>query len=179
MYLSSIKLPRFHSPVVSSSPKKPRIRHARKNRPSHRLRAASEDLPSDDDFSLSDSRDRLEGLMSANTITGAELKQLVFDKWNRTYEVRLQRRGQRMYLHIMWRYLEQQSFAMTEYEYNIQLDAVAEYLNMWNVADIVRIGIKKGNRRGPGISAGGAGVPISIPLGVDVGGLGRSDEWAQ
>ena len=58
-----------------------------------------------------------------------------------------------------------------------QLEAVASYLNLWNVQDTVRAGIQSANKRGPGYTGGGNARAISIPLGVDVGGLGRSDEW--
>lgn len=146
---------------------------------------------------------------------------------------------------VMWRYLEQQSFPLTEQEYQLQLDAVAEYLNLWcvfllfplppseagiwcpaciaggivdslagpprslqvvqtawqpagppsclpavqhllklplfalcrSVQDTVRAGITTANKRGPGYTGGGNARAISIPLGVDVGGTGRADEW--
>jgi hypothetical protein len=39
----------------------------------------------------------------------------------------------------MWKFLEQASFPLTEQEYMQQLDAVAEYLNDWGVADTVRV----------------------------------------
>lgn len=116
-------------------------------------------------------------LAGPQQISGTELRDLVFDKWGRNYDVRLQRRGQRMYLHVMWRYLEQQSFPLTEQEYQLQLDAVAEYLNLWSVQDTVRAGITTANKRGPGYTGGGNARAISIPLGVDVGGTGRADEW--
>jgi hypothetical protein len=38
----------------------------------------------------------------------------------------------------MWKFLEQRSFPLTETEYMQQLDAVAEYLTDWGVADTVR-----------------------------------------
>lgn len=185
----------------------------------------------------------------------------------RSYDVRLQRRGRRLYLHVMWKHLEQQSFPLTEEEYQAQLDAgdapgvwqfclgagaaggsffrcdesllcpvgkrlaplhswapghmaaggfgrrgvgalcevkslgpgtaptltptpapapapnsspphaaVAEYLSMWGVADVVRAGIRGANSRGPGYTGGGSARAISIPLGVDVDGA-RSGEW--
>lgn len=53
-----------------------------------------------------------------------ELRQLVVDKWGVSYDVTLQRRGKNMYLHVMWKYLEQQSFPLTEEEYMAQLGAV-------------------------------------------------------
>ena len=33
-------------------------------------------------------------------ITGEELRQLVLDKWGVSYDVRLQKRGSRIYLHV-------------------------------------------------------------------------------
>ena len=35
----------------------------------------------------------------------------------------------------MWRFLEQQSFPLTEEEYLLQLDAVAEYITEWGAVD--------------------------------------------
>ena len=35
-------------------------------------------------------------------------------KWGRTYDVRLNKQGSKMYLQVMWRFLEQQSFPLTE-----------------------------------------------------------------
>ena len=56
----------------------------------------------------------------------------------------------------MWKFLEQQSFPLSEEQYQEQLDAVAEMLQMWGVADVVRAGIAGGRPRGPGFTAGGA-----------------------
>ena len=53
--------------------------------------------------------------------------------------------------------------------------AVAEYLSMWGVADVVREGLKSTNRT-PGFTFGGSARAVSIPLGVDVDGA-RSGEW--
>ena len=35
----------------------------------------------------------------------------------------------------MWKFVEQQSFHLTEEQYMMQLDAVADYLNDWGVVD--------------------------------------------
>lgn len=124
-------------------------------------------------------RDRLSRMMDPmnnSSMTGAELRELIFKKFNRSYDARLQRRGKRMYLHIMWKHLEQKSFHLTESEYDMQLEAVASFINLWNAADTVRNGIRSANRA-PGYVAGGGARAVSIPLGVDVGGAGRSDEW--
>eukprot|EP01025_Chloroclados_australasicus_P019170 TRINITY_DN20342_c0_g1_i1.p2 TRINITY_DN20342_c0_g1~~TRINITY_DN20342_c0_g1_i1.p2 ORF type:complete len:188 (+),score=13.22 TRINITY_DN20342_c0_g1_i1:28-591(+) len=110
-----------------------------------------------------------------SSISGKELRELVKNKWGREFEVRLVKRGSRMYTHIMWKYLGQKSFHLTEEQYEIQLDAVAEYLNMWGVAEVVRQGITSASNRGPGYTGGRAAKAVSIPLGVDLG--ERSSEW--
>ncbi|EFJ45082.1 hypothetical protein VOLCADRAFT_38042, partial [Volvox carteri f. nagariensis] len=71
-------------------------------------------------------------------ITGRDLRELVLQKWGRSYDVRLCKLQGRMYLQgkhilsgLMWKFLEQRSFPLSETEYMQQLDAVAEYLNDW------------------------------------------------
>jgi hypothetical protein len=68
-------------------------------------------------------RQRLMKLLENPTISGTELRQLIFDKFNREYDCRLTRRGKRMYLQIFWKFLGQRSFPLTEEEYQLQLDA--------------------------------------------------------
>ena len=61
----------------------------------------------------------------------------------------------------MWKFLEQQSFHLSESEYAQQLDAVAEYLTLWRVAPNVRAGIKSATPRGPGYTGGGGARAVS------------------
>lgn len=68
----------------------------------------------------------------------------------RSFDVRLQQRGNNMYLHVMWRFLEQKSFPLTDEEYQEQLNAVAAFVDAWGVADMVRQGIAGASRKGPG-----------------------------
>lgn len=58
----------------------------------------------------------------------------------------------------------------------MQLDAVADYLNEWGVADTVRQGIAAAYERGPGYNQGSGAKSITIPLNIDLGG-GRSAEF--
>lgn len=152
-------------------------RHLPLHRPPH---AAEEDNTNDnnnDNTDLAAARQSLESMMSKNnSINGTELRELVYNKFNRSYDIRIQKRGRRMYLHIMWKYLEQQSFALTEEEYQMQLDAVAEYLTLWGVVDIVKQGITTA-KYAPGMTIGGGAKAVSIPLGVEIGSDGRSGEW--
>lgn len=120
-------------------------------------------------------RQQLSRSLDTVPMSGSELRELVFNKWNRSYEVRLQRRGKRMYLHVMWKFLEQKSFMMSEEEYDLQCEAVADYINLWGVADIVRQGINSA-KYAPGYMTGGNAKAYSIPLGVEIS-AGRSNEW--
>jgi len=129
---------------------------------------------SEPDYSLVASQ--LNQLLVKDRITGEELRQLVVQKWGRSYDVRLHKRNSKMYLQVMWKFLEQQSFPLTEEEYMAQLDAVAEYLTDWGVADTVRRGIEGARARGPGYTGGTSARCISIPLDVDRG-AARSSEW--
>ncbi|CAK0743581.1 hypothetical protein CVIRNUC_001481 [Coccomyxa viridis] len=81
-----------------------------------------------------------------------------------------------MYLQIMWKFLEQSSFHLSESEYSQQLEAVAEYLTLWRVAPTVRAGIRSAKPRGPGYTGGGGARAVTIPLDVAVEGV-RSSEW--
>ena len=136
---------------------------------------------------------------SENHITGDELRRLILSKWGRSYDVRLQRRGSKVYLHVMWKHLEQRSFHLTAAQYQQQLDAVAEYLQVrawprmsltkafshwidqtactgqvWGVSDVVRNGIASASARGPGFTGGGSARAVSIPL-VESSATGK--EW--
>lgn len=89
----------------------------------------------------------------------------MFDKWGHSFDVRLLQRAGKTYMHIMWKFLEQASFPLTDEEYQEQLDAVAELCALWGVSDIVRQGISSASPRGPGYSVGGAAKAIQIVLG--------------
>lgn len=64
----------------------------------------------------------------------------------------------------MWKCLEQRSFHLNELQYQEQLDAVAEYLTLWRVADTVRAGIRSAATKGPGYTGGGGARAVrSLP----------------
>lgn len=127
--------------------------------------------PSSEDFAAA--AQRLNALMMRPVISGKDLRSLVYDKWGKTYDVRLTKLQGRIYLQVMWKYLEQKSFPLTELEYMQQLDAVAEYLTEWGVVNTVKNGIASAKSRGPGYTGGGNAKCISIPLEVDL----ESGEW--
>jgi hypothetical protein len=104
-----------------------------------------------------------------------ELRRLIYAKWNKSYDVRLLQRAGKTYVHIMWAHLEQQSFPLTDTEYQAQVDAIAELVTVWGVSDVVRNGIRTARPRGPGISIGAAkAVQIDLGPGLDMlGGSAR------
>ena len=70
-------------------------------------------------------------------MTGEELRQILRDKWGYSYDVQLRRIGEgktgRVQLQVMWRYLEQASFPMTEQDYLQHLQKIANYLHEWGL----------------------------------------------
>jgi hypothetical protein len=110
------------SQFLSSTNKFVATRTHRRPRLATPLRASlNEDGSSNDEIELE--RQKLMKSLSSQTLSGSELRQLVFDKFNREYDCRLQRRGDRMYFQIFWKFLGQRSFPLTEEEYQLQLDA--------------------------------------------------------
>jgi hypothetical protein len=65
-------------------------------------------------------------------MTGEELRQLLLDKWGCSFDIRLRKSRGTVFVQIMWKYLEQQSFPLSESEYLAHLDAIANYLNAWS-----------------------------------------------
>ena len=100
-------------------------------------------------------------------MTGRELHQLLLDKWGYSYGIQLRRIQGKMVLQIMWKYLEQASFPMSEDDYFLHLDEVATYLVAWNSGAYVQDFIATTRDR-PRL---GKAVNIPIDLGE------RSSEW--
>jgi Domain of unknown function (DUF3067) len=61
-------------------------------------------------------------------MTGAELREILVSKWGKSYDVQLRRSQGKIFVQVMWKYLEQVSFPMTEEEYLMHLETVASYL---------------------------------------------------
>ena len=100
-------------------------------------------------------------------MTGKELQQLLQQKWGVSYDVQLRRVRGQIFLQIMWKYLEQVSFPMTEADYIAHLNAIVEYLNGWGTVEQVK-NIIETTREKPRV-----GKAVSIPL--DLG--ERASEW--
>jgi hypothetical protein len=100
-------------------------------------------------------------------MTGAELQELLIDKWGFSFDVQFRRTQGKIFLQVMWRYLEQVSFPLSEAEYLAHLDQVLLYLHEWGQVDYVRRWIAETRDR-PRL---GKAVSIPIPLGD------RALEW--
>lgn len=100
-------------------------------------------------------------------MTGTDLRQMLLDKWGRCYDVQLRRTQSKVFLQIMWKYLEQASFPLSEAEYQAHLDTVANYLNEFGGVAQVQTFIRETRDR-PRL-----GKAVSIPL--DLG--ERASEW--
>jgi hypothetical protein len=100
-------------------------------------------------------------------MTGQELQQLLLDKWGHSYDIQLRRIKGRIFVQVMWKYLEQASFPMSEQEYLEHLNAIASYLDAWGGVEQVKIYIHRTRER-PRL-----GKAVSIP--IDLG--DRASEW--
>jgi hypothetical protein len=100
-------------------------------------------------------------------MTGEELHQLLLSKWGRSFDVQIRRAQGKVFFQIMWKYLEQASFPMTEAEYFTHLDEMASYITAWGSTTQVQNFIEQTRER-PRL-----GKAVSIP--IDLG--ERASEW--
>lgn len=100
-------------------------------------------------------------------MTGQELHQVLLSKWGRSYDVQIRRTQSKIFVQIMWRYLEQASFPLSEPDYFDHLDQIANYLNAWGSAAQVQAFIEQTRDRPR------QGKAVSIP--IDLG--ERASEW--
>jgi hypothetical protein len=100
-------------------------------------------------------------------MTGQDLRQLLLDKWGRSYDIQIRRTQGKILVQIMWKYQEQASFPLSEAEYLERLNTVATYLHAWGGAAQVQ-GYIQETRERPRL---GKAVSIPIELGE------RASEW--
>lgn len=100
-------------------------------------------------------------------MTGEELQKILFDKWGCSYDVQLRSTRGKIFFQVMWKYLEQNSFPMTEEQYLEHLNTVANYLNAWDGVAQVKKYISQTKER-PRL---GKAISIALDLGE------RASEW--
>uniref|UniRef100_A0A0D6R7D0 DUF3067 domain-containing protein n=1 Tax=Araucaria cunninghamii TaxID=56994 RepID=A0A0D6R7D0_ARACU len=109
-----------------------------------------------------------------SAFSGIELATLIRNKYGRSYDVTLIKRefmGRNLLaMNVMWKYREQRSFPLTEEEYLLRLDDVANNLKCWGAVSHVRNSLAKVKER-PRI-----GKAVSIFIDLDESG-GRANEW--
>ena len=98
-------------------------------------------------------------------LTVDEVISVMRDRWKATYDLQLVVRGNRLYLHLMWAYLEQQSFPLDEESYRFHLADVLEVINRLGLSCEVRewlVKIKHKPRLGRAIS-----LRLNAPIGLE------------
>uniref|UniRef100_A0A1D1YP20 Protease n=2 Tax=Anthurium amnicola TaxID=1678845 RepID=A0A1D1YP20_9ARAE len=122
------------------------------------------------------SRDDLERLVGKDdaSFSGVDLATLIRKKYGRSYDVQLIKKefmGRNLLaMNVMWKYMEQRSFPLSEEEYLLRLDDVANMLKCWGAVSHVRNSLERLKER-PRI-----GKAVSIFIDMDESG-GRSNEW--
>lgn len=100
-------------------------------------------------------------------MTGKDLHSLLRQKWGLSYDVQLRRTQGKLFLQVMWRYLEQLSFPLSEAEYLAHLEDVASYVTALGAEDLLRQQLQT-TREKPRL-----GKAVSFP--IDLG--QRASEW--
>lgn len=100
-------------------------------------------------------------------MTGQDLRRILLEKWGYSFDMQVRRTQGKIFLQVMWKYLEQASFPLSEAEYMAHLDTIASYIQAWDSAAQVQKYIEETKER-PRL---GKAVNIPIELGE------RSSEW--
>jgi Domain of unknown function (DUF3067) len=100
-------------------------------------------------------------------MTGQNLRQWICQKWGYSYDLQLRRVQGKVILQVMWRYLEQASFPLSETEYLEHLNAIALRLGDWQALEQVRLFIEHTKER-PRL-----GKAVNIPIELSQ----RASEW--
>ncbi|KAE9620293.1 hypothetical protein Lal_00019743 [Lupinus albus] len=122
---------------------------------------------------LRDSLEKIVGIDDSK-FNGFDLATIIRKKYGRSYDVQLIKKefmGRNLLaLNVMWKYMEQRSFPLTEEEYILRLDDVANTLKCWGAVSHIRNSLAKSKER-PRI-----GKAVSIFIDMDESGA-RSNEW--
>ncbi|XP_019465067.1 PREDICTED: uncharacterized protein LOC109363303 [Lupinus angustifolius] len=122
---------------------------------------------------LRDSLEKIVGIDDSK-FNGFDLATIIRKKYGRSYDVQLIKKefmGRNLLaLNVMWKYMEQRSFPLTEEEYILRLDDVANTLKCWGAVSHIRNSLAKSKER-PRI-----GKAVSIFIDMDESGA-RANEW--
>lgn len=121
-------------------------------------------------------RESLEKIVGTDDsrFSGFDLATLIRNKYGKSYDVQLIKKefmGRNfLAMNVMWKYMEQRSFPLTEEEYILRLDDVANSLKCWGAVSHIRNSLAKSKER-PRI-----GKAVSIFIDMDESGA-RANEW--
>tara|TARA_Y100000589_G_C27151979_1_gene629316 strand:- start:1463 stop:1780 length:318 start_codon:yes stop_codon:yes gene_type:complete len=79
-----------------------------------------------------------------------EVEEIIYylvNRWGKQYDFRLFTRRNNLYLQMMWKFLEQKSFPLTEVEYKESLAEKIEVLNRGGYSEEVRIWLQTVNSK--------------------------------
>ena len=96
--------------------------------------------------------------MATGPLTATEVRALLQQRWGASYDVHLIQRQRRIYLQIMWGYLEQISFPLDESTYLARLMDLVETVNQLGKGEAVRTWLRTTTDR-PRL-----GKALSLPL---------------
>ena len=96
--------------------------------------------------------------MATGPLTAPEVRTLLQQRWGASYDVHLIQRQRRIYLQIMWGYLEQLSFPLDEPTYLARLADLVETVNRMGKGEAVRTWLRTTTDR-PRL-----GKALSLPL---------------
>lgn len=105
----------------------------------------------------------------APSLTGADLKRVIQEKWGQPFDLRFRRVQGRIFLQVMWKYLGQRSFPMTPAQYDQHLESIATYLGALGGTQQFLDFVAETRER-PRL-----GKAVNIPLVVELG--DRASEW--
>ena len=79
-----------------------------------------------------------------------EVEEIIYylvNRWGKQYDFRLFTRRNNLYLQMMWKFLEQKSFPLTELEYKESLAEKIEVLNRGGYSEDVRLWLQTVNSK--------------------------------
>ena len=82
-----------------------------------------------------------------NPLAVDEIIYYLVNRWGKKYDFRLFTRKNNLYFQMMWKFLEQESFPLTEEEYMMSLAEKLEILNRCGYSDEVRNWLRTVNCR--------------------------------
>ena len=101
---------------------------------------------------------------------GYKFRDLIVSQWGAAYDIQIKREmwlGKPMlFLNVMWKYLGQQSFHLSEQEYLEHLQALAELVVKWDRVDHLKEEIRKQRKRPNAYFGYAVALPLNLPADV-------------